>query len=465
MLVFTNTETRSKQPFKPLADSDVKLYTCGPTVYNFAHIGNFRAIVAYDLLKRWLAARGFRVNHVMNITDVDDKTIRGARAAGIPLSAFTARYTAAFFDDCAALRILKPDITPAATAHIPQMIALVRTLVDKEFAYVAGDGSVYFAIGKFPAYGRLSHLDRGGLRDGARVAQDEYDKDNVCDFVLWKAWTEDDGGVKWDSPWGPGRPGWHLECSVMAREYLGDTLDVHMGGEDLVFPHHENEIAQSEAATGKPFVRFWLHNAYLQVDGRKMSKSLGNFHTLRDILARGYTGREVRYLLLSAHYRQPLNFTFTGLHAARSALQRLDDLRANLARAASAAGEARPEAQAAVDAARAAWTAALDDDLNTSAALAALFDLVRQANVWLQDGAMQGGDARAVLAFMDEADKVLAVAGADDAAPEEVTRLAAERAEARAAKNWARADEVRKKLAELGFTVEDTPAGPRVKRL
>lgn len=443
------------------------MYTCGPTVYNFAHIGNFRAMVVYDLVRRWLQERGYHVTHVMNVTDVDDKTIAGARRAGISLRDYTDPFITAFFEDCASLRLLCPTHVPRATEHIPGMIALVQRLLEVGVAYVAQDGSVYFSIEKYPAYGRLSRIETRQLQHGARVASDEYDKEHVADFVLWKAWTEDDGDVRWESPWGPGRPGWHLECSVMARQYLGDTIDIHMGGEDLVFPHHENEIAQSEAATGKPFVRYWLHNAHLLVEGRKMSKSLGNFYTLRDLLARGYTGREIRYVLLSVQYRQPLNFTFEGLHAARSALQRLDDTRAALERVASdkSTTSVRTEVARAIETARTRWTEALDDDFNTSPALAALFDLVHEANKWLAHHALNGAEAHALLTFFDTTNRVLAVEPEADAIPPEIQQLAEERAAARRAKDWARADQLRATLVAKGYTVEDTPHGPRVKRL
>ena len=304
MIQFTNTENRRKEEFKELNEGQVTMYTCGPTVYNFAHIGNFRAILTYDLCKRWLVSRGYKVKHVMNITDVDDKTIRDSRKEGTALRDFTERYAKCFFEDCRELRVMPPDVTPRATDHIKEMLELVQILMDKGIAYQGEDGSVYFSIEKYEPYGKLSHLKERELKVGARVQSDEYDKESVSDFALWKAWVPQDGDVKWDSTWGPGRPGWHLECSVMARKYLGDTIDLHMGGEDLIFPHHENEIAQSEAATGKTFVRYWVHNGYLMVEGRKMSKSAGNFYTLRDIFKKGYTGREVRLLLLSTYYRQ-----------------------------------------------------------------------------------------------------------------------------------------------------------------
>ncbi len=338
---FYNTLSRALEVFESLVPGRVGLYTCGPTVYNFAHIGNFRAYMFEDLLHRHLLRSGLQVLRVMNLTDVDDKTIRGALAAGLPLKAFTAPFVQAFFEDLRALNILPADHYPAATDHVPEMIALVQTLLDKGHAYRSDDGSVYYRIDSFPSYGCLCHLDRSGLQAGARVAQDEYEKDNVADFALWKAWDEADGDVAWEAPWGRGRPGWHLECSAMSMRYLGPSFDLHTGGVDNMFPHHEDEIAQSEAATGQRFVRYWMHCAHLVVEGQKMSKSAGNFFTLRDLLQRGFNGREIRYLLLSTHYRQQLNFTIDGLHGARTALGRLDAFRA---RAGEMAGVSAPAA-------------------------------------------------------------------------------------------------------------------------
>ena len=312
-----NTLTRQLEEFRPLEAGHARMYTCGPTVYNFAHVGNFRAYVFEDLLRRWLKFKGFRVTQVMNLTDVDDKTIRDSQAAGKPLAEFTEIYKKAFFEDIRTLNVEPAEHYPAATDHVPEMIAIIRKLFDKGYAYQSEDGSVYFSIAKWPAYGKLAHLDRAGMRAGVRVASDEYDKENVADFALWKAWDEKDGAVAWDSPWGRGRPGWHIECSAMSQKYLGASFDLHTGGVDNIFPHHEDEIAQSEAANGQPFATYWMHCAHLMVDGQKMSKSRGNFHTLRDVLARGYTGREVRYELLATHYRAPLNFTFASLDAAR----------------------------------------------------------------------------------------------------------------------------------------------------
>ena len=467
MISFTNTETRRKEEFKELEKGKVTMYTCGPTVYNFAHIGNFRAILTYDLAKRWLRSRGYEVKHVMNITDVDDKTIRDSRKEGTDLRAFTERYAQCFFEDCKALRVQPPEVTPRATDHIKEMLDLIQILMDKGIAYQGEDGSVYFSIEKYEPYGKLSHLKERELKVGARVQSDEYDKESVSDFALWKKWVPADGPVKWDSPWGPGRPGWHLECSVMARKYLGDTIDLHMGGEDLIFPHHENEIAQSEAATGKPFVHYWVHNGYLMVEGKKMSKSAGNFYTLRDIFEKGYTGREVRFLLLSTYYRQAFNFTFEGLHAARSALSRLDDLREALEKE-KATGSDVPVSEELKDVLAISyqkWEEALDDDLNTSAAFAALFEAVKAINKIRLENPLGKAGAEAALAFLDKTDEVMAVAEKDEDFPQRAKELAIERTEARKAKNWARADEIRNELAAMGLTVEDTKEGPRLKKL
>jgi cysteinyl-tRNA synthetase len=461
MKVF-NTLTRRLEEFEPLNPGRVGMYTCGPTVYDFAHIGNFRAYVFEDLLRRYLTFSGYRVTQVMNLTDVDDKTIRGSMARGLPLSEYTAVYKRAFFEDLQTLRIEPAEHYPAATDHVPEMIALIAKLMEKGFAYRSDDGSIYFRIAAFKDYGKLAHLDREGLRAGARVRQDEYDKDNAADFALWKAWDAADGGVAWDSPWGRGRPGWHIECSAMSTRYLGESFDIHTGGVDNIFPHHEDEIAQSEAASGKPFVKYWLHCAHLIVDGRKMSKSLGNFFTLRDVVGRGYTGREVRYVLLSAQYRQPLNFTFEALNGARAALARFDEFAERL-RSWTGAGVAGalPEWAAA---AKKRFSEALDDDLNVSEALAALFDMMRDGNRAMDAGDL-GGGADAVRAWLGEADRVLGFiqAGASTA-DAEVVGLVEARSRARAAKDWAEADRIRGRLAALGWEVKDTPDGPKLKK-
>ena len=462
-LQFFNTLTRRKEDFVPLNPPHVGMYTCGPTVYNFAHIGNFRAFVFQDLLRRYLEYKGFDVKHVMNVTDVEDKIIRTVRESGKSLREVTDFYTQEFFRDLDALNIKRAHVTPRATETIPDMIKLIESLVAKKNAYVADDGSVYFSIKSFKDYGKLAHLDFEKLQFGARVTHDEYDKEHVADFALWKAWDEKDGEVKWPSPWGEGRPGWHIECSVMSMKNLGETFDIHCGGEDLIFPHHEDEIAQSEAATGKPFVRYWLHNAYLLVEGKKMSKSLGNFFTLRDLTAKGWTGREVRYALISAHYREQLNFTMDGLQAARSALQRIDEFLLKLQEVEMAAdGKKAPEKLVFAP----FMETALDDDLNISGALGNLFDSIRLTNTQIARNLLSSEEARGILAIWQHIDQVLGFGmPAKSDVPAEVQSLVDERQAARKAKNFRRSDEIRNQLAKLGWTVEDTAKGPRAKRV
>ena len=466
-LSFHNSLTHRVQEFKPIADDHIGLYTCGPTVYNFAHIGNFRCYAFEDILKRTLRFFGYNVKHVMNLTDVDDKTIRGSQAAKIPLNDFTQKYKDAFFNDIKTLRIIPADVYPAATAHIPEMLEIIKALFDKGIAYQAEDKSVYFSIAKWPRYGQLVHIDHDQMKAGARVSMDEYAKESVADFALWKAYDEADGDVAWDSPWGKGRPGWHLECSAMSSTYLGKTFDIHCGGIANMFPHHEDEIAQSEAANGVKFVNYWLHCAHLMVDGQKMSKSLGNFYTLRDILEKGYTGREIRWVLIGTHYRQSLNFSFKALDDARASLQRLDALRSRLLENAAVADD-KQDAQ--VDEilknATDAFAAGLADDLNISAALAAMFDLLRELNKLMDEKRCLGINAKNALDTIKKIDSVLAVfePDQDDSVPAEIQKMADDRQAARKAKDFATADALRKQLDELGWVIEDTPKGPRVKR-
>ena len=337
-IYFFNTLTRKKEVFKPLDEGKVKIYTCGPTVYDFAHIGNFRAFLFEDLLKRWLIQRGFKVTHVMNLTDIDDKTIKGSQTQKVPLRQFTEFYVKAFFEDIKALNIQPADVYPKATDHIPEMVALIKTLMAKGIAYKGEDGSIYYAISKFPDYGKLSKIKPAELKAGARVSQDEYTKEEAQDFAVWKAWTLEDGDVFWETELGKGRPGWHIECTAMSLRYLGETLDIHAGGVDLIFPHHENEIAQSESLTGKLFSRFWLHAEFLMVEGQKMSKSLGNYYTLRDLVAKGHAPEAIRYLLASVPYRKSLNFTMDGLKAAAVAIDRLRNFKLRLETDRTAAG-------------------------------------------------------------------------------------------------------------------------------
>ncbi len=466
-----NTYSREVEEFRPLASDGrrVKMYTCGPTVYSHAHIGNFRAYLFEDLLQRHLEARGYAVERVMNITDVDDKTIRGCQAAGVPLAEFTQPFKQAFFDDLAALRIKRAQAFPEATdpRQIAAMIEMIRILIARDLAYQAEDKSVYFRIKSFPAYGHLAHFNLDELQSTGRVKNDEYEKESIGDFALWKAWDEADGAVRWDSPWGPGRPGWHIECSAMATQLLGDQLDIHCGGVDNIFPHHEAEIAQTEGCTDKQFVRYWLHCAHLMVDGQKMSKSLGNFYTLRDVLAKGYSGREVRYALMRVHYRAPLNFTFEGMQESRQSLARIDDW---LERLRERAGEPEGEnvQRSTSNLQRPAeddqFGRALDDDLNISSALAVVFDRIRETNRALDDGSLEVADARSCLEWWDEIDSVLAVTGAAAGIPSDIAALAEARAQARLAKEWRKSDELRDQLAAFGWDVRDSKEGQKLTR-
>ena len=454
-----NTYSRQIEEFHPLDPNGraVKMYTCGPTVYSHAHIGNFRAYIFEDLLQRHLEMRGYTVERVMNLTDVDDKTIRGSRAANLPLREFTAPFKKAFFQDLDTLQIKHAATFPAATEErfVQVMIAMIAKLIARELAYQAEDKSVYFRINRFPEYGHLAHFDLSELRSTGRVKSDEYDKEHVGDFALWKAWDEEDGDVWWESPWGRGRPGWHIECSAMATALLGEQIDIHCGGVDNIFPHHEAEIAQSEGCSGKTFVRYWLHCAHLLVDGQKMSKSLGNFHTLRDVLEKGYSGREVRYALSRVHYRAPLNFTWEGMEEARQALARIDEWLRRL-REAGRAGELQPNRTVAIEDDR--FAAALDDDLNISAALGHLFEQIRESNREL-DGVIDSARALAWLTWWQRINQVLALEAEEEELPEEIVRMAEGRRHARLARDWQKSDELRDALQARGWEVRDTKDG------
>jgi cysteinyl-tRNA synthetase len=459
-----NTLTQEVQPFAPLIDNTVRMYTCGPTVYDFAHIGNFRTFVFYDLLRRWLRASGFQLNHVMNITDVDDKIIRNAVSQHKTLDEYTAIYTKAFLDDCATLRLEQPERLVRATEHIREMADAIHKLEESGYTY-RSDGSVYFRIAKFKDYGKLSHNDFSGMVAGARVDVDNYDKADARDFALWKAAKP--GEPAWDTEAGHGRPGWHIECSVMAIQYLGATLDLHAGGIDLIFPHHENEIAQSEALTGKQFARFWVHSEFLLVEGQKMSKSLGNFYTLRDIFARGVTPEAVRYLLASVPYRKALNFTFEGLSSAKTAIDRLRNFRFRLDTAKLTSGENTKIADHAARA-LAGFRAAMDDDLNTAEALAFVFEFLRDANTALDAGEFRAGNLAGANALLDQFDAVFEVlkpsAATDGISERDIEQLVAERTAAKKARNFARSDEIRAQLLAAGVIIEDTKDGVRWKR-
>ncbi|HEV7735899.1 MAG TPA: cysteine--tRNA ligase [Chlamydiales bacterium] len=466
-LVLYNTETRQKEAVKPLDGKTIRMYTCGPTIYDFAHIGNFRTYVFEDVLRRTLQLFGYRVEQVMNITDIDDKTIRGALAKNISLKEYTEPYRLAFFHDLKTLNIEPVEHYPNATDYIPQMIQIIEDLLKKGFAYVSSNGSVYFAIRKFPKYGRLSHFSVEDLQVNASGENeaDEYDKENVADFVLWKAYDgARDGLIFWESPFGKGRPGWHIECSAMAMELLGPSIDIHCGGVDNCFPHHENEIAQCECSSGHQFVRHWMHSEHLLVDHKKMSKSLGNFYTLRDLLKEGFTGAEVRYLLLSTHYRTQLNFTRAGLLAARASLGRISDLVDRL-RGVQETGEFACSASVLAKA-DLHFQEALGDDLNVSVALAALFDLIRELNSLADERHLVKGDAEMALRQFEKWDKVLGVLPLHQkhSAPEHLEKLLARREEARRLKDWNLSDELRDEIGAAGYAIEDTATGARLKK-
>jgi len=460
---FFNTLSGRVEDFVPLRPGEVSLYTCGPTVYSPQHIGNMRAYVFEDLLKRFLIFSGFRVRHVMNITDVDDKTIQGAHAEGVSLQDYTRKYIDAFFADLEALNIRPADHYPRATDHIPEMVAIIKGLLEKGLAY-RKDGSIYYSIAKFPAYGRLSKIRADDLRPGQRVEADEYEKESVRDFALWKA--PKPGEPVWETELGPGRPGWHIECSAMSAKYLGPTFDIHCGGVDNIFPHHENEIAQSEAYWGRPFVRTWLHCQHLVRDGEKMAKSKGNITTISQLVAAGVDKLTIRYLLLSTHYRKTLNFTPETLSQARAARERLLDFVLAL----EGIPPRRPAAPGLSDhlaEARRGFTEALGDDLNIAEALAALFEFIRKINTLTAAEALGADDARRILDFLGELDTVLGVLPSkkEDLLPEEVQKKIAAREEARRAGDFRRADEIRAELLRAGIKLEDTKDGVRWKRV
>jgi cysteinyl-tRNA synthetase len=460
---FRNTLSGRLEPFEPIEPGHVRMYTCGPTVYAPAHVGNFRSFVFADLVRRALVFRGLRVTWVMNITDVDDKIIRDANAAGIGIDELTARYTDQFLDDLARLGIPIPDVMPRATAHIEDMVRLIETLIEKGHAYRTDDGSVFFRIASWPAYGRLARLDPQRQRSGERVEADEYEKDDVRDFALWKAAKP--GEPSWETTLGPGRPGWHIECSAMSMRYLGPSFDLHTGGIDLVFPHHEDEIAQSEAATGQPFVHTWLHCAHLHMGGEKMAKRAGNFARPADVYAAGFSPRALRYALMATHYRSPLDFSEGSLAHASAAVERLDTAVTALERYSEERAD-DPSLEDLLADARTAFSKALADDLNVSAALAAVFELVRDLNTRLAGRSLSTDDARRAVDAMRELDTVLGVLEEVPAtldAP--LLELLDSRAQARAARDWARSDELRDALAEAGVSVEDTPDGQRWRKV
>jgi cysteinyl-tRNA synthetase len=485
-----NTLTGEVDSLVPIDARALRMYACGPTVYDYGHIGNFRTFLAVDILRRFLLLTGTHVRHVMNITDVDDKIIRNATALNMPIAEYTAKFEAAFFEDLDSLRVQRPEIIARATEHIPRMVELVEKLAAADAAYQTEDGSWYFRLAAFPDYGKLSKKDLSGIEDGARVDVDEYEKDSARDFALWKAAKP--GETSWDTAIGRGRPGWHIECSAMAMEYLGESFDLHAGGEDLMFPHHENEIAQSESVTHKTFARHWMHVRFLLVDGRKMSKSEGNFFTLRDLLLKGYKASAIRLALISVPYRHQLNFTFDGLIEATNAIERLRTFSQRLKQASLAAG-ANPAIQAAAQKAQADYLAALANDLNTAEARAPIFDLIRAANTAMDQGQLLAEDRDAILAVLASFDAVFDVIEDHDAEPtrhalewaaeagrmadvapellarqslsdEAIDALIAERTLAKRTRNFARSDEIRNELAAKGVIIEDSKDGVRWKR-
>ncbi|WP_031495843.1 cysteine--tRNA ligase [Bryobacter aggregatus] len=459
-----NTLSLLTEEFQPADGKTVRMYSCGPTVYNFAHIGNLRTFTFNDTLRRWLQYRGFALHHVMNITDVEDKIIRKSMELGVPMGEYTQKYEKFFLEDMATLRLQQPEQIVRATEHIPEMVELIETLTSKGFTYES-DGSVYYRISQFPEYGKLSHSDFSGIQAGARVDNDEYEKESARDFVLWKSRKGEEPA--WEAPFGCGRPGWHIECSAMAMKYLGATLDIHTGGVDLAFPHHENEIAQSEGATGKPFARFWIHCEHLNVDMQKMSKSVGNIYTLRELMEMGHTPEALRFLLMSVPYRKKLNFTLESLKGAQTSIERLRNYELRLKTDHLAPGTNEQITELAAKA-LAKFEESMDDDLNTAEALAAVYEFVRETNSLMDQGAFLEGNRAAALDLLARFDSLFDVLqatrtedGLDDAA---IEALIAERTAAKKAKNFGRSDEIRSQLLEAGVTIEDTKDGVRWKR-
>jgi cysteinyl-tRNA synthetase len=488
-----NTLSGKIEEFHPLEDNLVRMYACGPTVYDYGHIGNFRTFIVVDTLRRFLKQTGFQLKHVMNITDVDDKIIRNAARDGVTVQEYTKKYRAAFLEDADALNIQHPELIVNATDHIQEMAHFIAVLVDKGYAYRTEDGSYYFRIAKFPEYGKLSKKDFAGMADGARVDVDEYDKDNARDFALWKA--PKPGEAMWETEIGPGRPGWHIECSTMSMKYLGETFDIHLGGEDLIFPHHENEIAQSEAETGKQFVKVWVHSRFLLVEGEKMAKSAGNFFTVRDLILMGHKPSSIRFLLMSVPYTKQLNFTFDGLTQAANSVERLRNFKLRLETSQFPEGANAAIAEIARKTSQ-EMTAGLNDDLNTALALGAIFDMVRDVNAAADAGDVHKDDRPALLKTLEQFEEIFAVLKDDDAAKvratvewakaegladkispataelakaatlsdEEIEKLVAEHSQARKARDFARSDAIRAQLGENGVILENTKDGVRWRR-
>ena len=468
-----NTLSRKKEIFKPIEGKTVGMYTCGPTVYDYAHIGNFRAYICSDILKRYLKYKGYKATHVMNITDVDDKTIKGANRQGISLSEYTIKYENDFLLDLKTLNIEKADFYPRATEHINEMVGIIKSLLANKTAYKSDDGSIYYDISKFKDYGKLSHTKLLELKEGARVKQDSYEKEEAKDFALWKSYDKEDGNVFWETEIGKGRPGWHIECSAMSMKYLGEHFDIHAGGIDLVFPHHENEIAQSEAQTGKKFANYWFHNEHLLVNGQKMSKSLGNFYTLRDLLFKGYNPKAIRHLLLSAHYRMQLNFTEEAVKAAENAVQRLNDFVQKLnevgkldSKGYSSKKFSDKRIFSIISKLKKEFEGAMDDDLNISEALSHIFEFVKRVNTMMMENKLGRDAAKDIIKSMAEFDKILGVLEEkEENLSAELKNLIDEREKARKEKDFKKADEIREELKNKGIVLEDTKGGIRWKNI
>jgi len=458
--IFYNTLSKKKEEFIPINEGEAKIYTCGPTVYDTAHIGNFRTFIFEDLLKRYFILKGYKVTHVMNITDVDDKTIQRSTAEKIDISDLTNKYINLFFKDLDTLKIIRADVYPKATEHIDIMIEMVQKLIDNGYAYQSDDKSIYFNIAKFDEYGKLANLNMSEQKSSVRIASDDYSKDNPQDFVLWKAWKEDDGQVFWDSPWEKGRPGWHIECSAMSTKYLGEHFDIHCGGVDNIFPHHENEIAQAECAHDKTFVNYWLHSEHLMVNSGKMSKSLGNFYKISDLIEKGFTPETIRYLLLNGHYRTKIDFSLDKKHEAIKVVQRVNDFYDRLLQYSDTKINKQKLPEEYI-----AFEKALDDDLNTSNALAVFFDWLRKTNSKMDDKSISNSEISEAINFVEKFNSIFDLLVKKSEIPQEVMNLVEKRNEARAHKDWSLADSLRDQIQNLGWVIEDSKEGTKVKSI
>ncbi len=455
---FYNTLTKNKEEFQPIIKGEVKLYTCGPTVYDTAHIGNFRTFLFEDLLKRFLLLKGYKVTHVMNLTDVDDKTILRSNNENISVHDLTEKYIKLFFSDLHALKIIPADHYPKATEHVPEMIEMIEKLIENGYAYKSNDNSVYFKIDKFEEYGKLANLNLAEQKKTQRIVTDDYSKENPQDFVLWKAWKMDDGEVFWNSPWGKGRPGWHIECSAMSTKYLGEHFDIHCGGVDNIFPHHENEIAQSECANNNKFVNYWLHSEHLLIDGRKMSKSAGNFYKIADLIEMGFTPEALRYLLLSGHYRTNINFSVDKKHEALKVIQRINDFYNRLMDLSAKCDDTDK-----LPVEYKLFENALEDDLNAPEALAVFFEWMRKTNAQIDSGLFEEKEIISAIKFIEKFNSVFDIIVKKSKIPQIISTLVKKRAHAKDVMDWEKADEIRNQILELGWIVEDTPIGFKLK--